>query len=136
PGGGGVSARSRLAWATDLSMSNRLIGFGPAKLITYLLPVTVSPIGSHRHGGGGMFTGLCAGGDQLPLNLTSSSSDTVQLLCSQPVRGGGASAGLAPAAPAENSSRPGARRSAAVRSQRIMACTPWPADSRGPGNCR
>src|SRR5262249_34008710 len=60
PGGGGVSARSRLAWATDLSMSNRLIGFGPAKLITYLLPVTVSPIGSHRHGGGGMFTGLCA----------------------------------------------------------------------------
>ena len=89
-------------------MPNRLIGSGPAKLITNLLPVTVSPIGSHRHGGGGMFTGLCACGDQLPLNLTRSSSDTVQLLCPQPVPGGGPSAGLAPAVPAENSSRPAA----------------------------
>ena len=89
-------------------MSNRLIGSGPAKLITNLLPVTVSPIGSHRHGGGGMFTGLCASGDQLPLNLTRSSSDTVQLLCPQPVPGGGPSAGLAPAVPAGNSSRPAA----------------------------
>src|SRR5258708_2488271 len=70
PGGGGFCASSCSAWATDLSTPNAVVGSGPAKLITKLLPVTVSPIGSHRHGGGGMSTGLCARRDQLPLNLT------------------------------------------------------------------
>src|SRR5260370_29861501 len=108
----------------------------------YWLPACAAPSGTHRQGGGAMFTTtLPACPESFPLKVTIFDSSTPQVeLVSHPTTGGplAALAGCAASADAVRiaaSATPDASRPRALGrqpgvSRRVMACTPSPAGSR------